>query len=430
MAKARAVSVSTACLTKDEIIHKGMAIDTELCVMCGLCVAVCPVSALTLVQSEVEPFIAFSYGCSDCGLCYHICPGKDIPLRDLDKFVFGRERNIYTEAIGIIRNCYQANAVEPEIRARGASGGVVTALLLYALERKRIAAANVVGFDKVQPWKAKPILATTRDEIIGAANSKYTIVPTLAVLAESKARRFPGNIGCVGLPCQIHGLRKLQCYYPNHRLSKKIAFTIGIHCNSARPMSYNEYILREQFGIKSLEDIRSLDYRKGKAPNAYAEVVKRNGEVVKTSRYVWMGHRDFFSGRCLLCWDWGAELADVSVGDFLGPAASGSDVHLGASTLIVRTEVGDQLVREAVDAGYLKVYPTPTEPLLYSPSFLAKKFGRATALMAIKKFGWLCPDYQYQILPVEQFDKVGLSGGVSIEERELFWARKGVHALA
>ena len=417
-------------LTKEEIIQKGLAIDTALCTMCGLCVAVCPTSVIKVIQPEAELHFSFGYGCNDCGICYRICPGRDIPLRDLDKFIFGRERDPKTEPLGIMRACYQANATDPEIRATGASGGVATALLVYALEKKQVSAATVVAFDKEQPWKAKPILATTRQQIIDAANSKYAIIPMNAVLAEPEVNRLSGQLACVGLPCHVHSLRKLQYHYSNHRLSRKIAFIVGVHCAKTGLMEYNENILKEYLGLKSLNEIRSLKYRIGKPPNTHVEIVKTDGEVIEASKYIWFTDAQSVYGRCMLCWDWGAELSDVSVGDFFGPAARGSDVQLGSSTLIVRTSIGEQLVKDAVKAGYLTVYPTPIEPVLRSWGFVGKKLGHAMTLTACKKHGWPCPDYQYQIEPVELLDKAALVCGLSIDERERFWACRGVHALS
>ena len=398
--------------------------------MCGLCIAVCPVGALGLTQSGSDLSITFKGKCVDCGICYQICPGKNVPLKDLDRFLFGRERDLKVEFLGIIKACYQANAADPEIRAKGASGGVVTALLVYALEKRLISAANVIVFDKEQPWKAKPMLATTREEIINAAQSKYVIVPANAALTKPEVSNLSGALACVGLPCHVHGIQKLRYYYSDHFLSKKVAFIIGIHCGGATSMGRNESWLRKYFGVESLNDIERLSYRKGKGNNAYAEVVRRDGELIRLGRSVSAGPRDNTAERCMLCWDWSAELSDVSVGDFFGPAASGSDVHLGASTLIVRTQFGEKLVRGAVEEGYLKIYPTPIDPVVRSYGFMVKKHGRATALVTFKKYGLPCPDYQYEVEPMGPLDKESTAIGTSIEERELFWAKRGIYPLS
>ncbi|MBI2859176.1 MAG: Coenzyme F420 hydrogenase/dehydrogenase, beta subunit C-terminal domain, partial [Chloroflexi bacterium] len=411
--------------------QKGLAIGSELCTLCGLCVAVCPTSALALTASGTEPGVSLVGKCNDCGICYSICAGKDVPLRDLDRFVFGRERKAVREEqlIGIARACYQANAVDSGIRASGASGGAITALLVHALESKRVSAASVVAFDRQHPWKAKAVLATTRQEILDGANSKYVIVPINSVLGGPQVDKLPGQIGCVGLPCQVHSLRKLQYHYPKHRLSKKIAFIIGVHCGTNRRMADVESLFQENLGVKSLDEIRSLSFRKGKSPKVELEIVKTSGEIANAKKHGWQT-RKTVAGRCMLCLDWGAELSDVSVGDFFGPAASNSDVHLGASTVVVRTEVGEQLVRAAVDAGYLRAYPTPVEPLMRSAGLAQKKLGCACAVTAFARHGRPCPDYQYEIEPMRPLDKAGVSSGMPIEEREQFWAQMGVKALS
>ncbi len=415
---------------REEAIRKGLAINTGLCTMCGLCVAVCPTGNLALTQSRADPYIAFGETCNDCGMCRDICPAKDVPLKELDNFLFGRERDFKKELLGITRACYQANATDPEIRSKGTSGGVVTALLVYALEKKLISAANVVVMDKKQPWKAVPVLATTREEIICSSQSKYVIVPVNAGLVDPEIKKLSGTVGCVGLACHVHGLRKLQFGYPDHFLGKKVGFIIGVACATNRPMSVNEYVMKKQFGLKCLDEIKNLSYRKGKAAAAYGEIIKVDGEVLQANKYYKYKYpRHLAAGRCMLCWDWGAELADVSVSDFFGPAAPGSDVHSGASTLMVRTQSGEQLVNGAVEKGYIKVYPTPAEPVLRSSGLMGKKLGRATALMAFKKFGFPCPDYQYEIEPTDLPDKTSLACAVSVEERERFWEKMGIRPM-
>jgi coenzyme F420 hydrogenase subunit beta len=417
-------------LNRTELVRRGLAAGTKLCTMCGLCVAVCPTGNIRLDLSKTDPRIAVGRKCNGCSLCYSVCPGRDIPLKELDEFLFGRERDLKAETLGVSSACYQAHAVDPEIRAQGASGGVATALLIYALEKGIISAAAVVAYDKNQPWRAKPVLATTRRDILGAAQSKYVVVPVNAVLAESEIKPLSGRLGCVGLPCHVHGLRMLQYRFPGHSLSRKLAFTLGIFCGTAQPMSSNESVLKNRFGVKSLDEIKSLSYRKGKGLNTCSEVVKSDGNIIRADKYVWLTPKSLLAGRCMLCWDWGAELADLSVGDFFGPAAPGSEVQLGASSLVVRTEAGKLLVAGAVEAGYIKVFPTPVEPLVRSAGFIGKKLGRAATLMACKKMGWEAPDYQYEIEPMALPDKAGLASSMSTEERERFWAERGIHALS
>ncbi|MBI2859025.1 MAG: Coenzyme F420 hydrogenase/dehydrogenase, beta subunit C-terminal domain [Chloroflexi bacterium] len=418
-------------LSKESLITNGLALDTGLCTMCGLCVALCPSSALTLVGAPLDPTIGITGHRSGCGLCYSICPGRKVPLRELDRFVFGMERadRIEEKLLGIMQSCYQGNATDPEIRASGASGGVVTALLAYALAHGLVSVATGVAFDKNEPWHARPVLARDRQQVIASANSKYVIVPMNAILTRSNIRGTGGQVGCVGLACHVQALRMLQWRYPGHYLSCKISFIIGVHCGSNWPMTEVELAVKGQLGVSSLEEVGRLTYRKGKSPEVCVEVAKRNGETGRMNKHSW--HKSVsVARRCRLCLDWGAELSDVSVGDFFGPAAKSSDVHLGASTVIVRTDAGKRLVEGAVEAGCVALYPTPIEPVLRSAGLNSKKFGCASALEAFRKYGWPCPAYQYAVEPLRFPEPASLSSGLSIEKREQYWEQIGVIPLA
>ena len=162
-----------------------------------------------MVYVDHEPEPNLSGQCTDCGLCYELCPGQDVPLPALDQMVFGRERQPERELLGIYRRCVAAHAVAPDIRAAGAAGGVVTALLVYALEQGSIEGALVGQMDPKEPWHTVPVLATTSEEVIASAQSKYQVVATNAALS----RLLEGGhkmIGHVGLGCHTEALRKLQ----------------------------------------------------------------------------------------------------------------------------------------------------------------------------------------------------------------------------
>lgn len=54
-----------------------ITIKHESCIMCGTCVAVCPVKALEAAPEKIEHF---PEKCIDCGLCVSSCPVKIITL--------------------------------------------------------------------------------------------------------------------------------------------------------------------------------------------------------------------------------------------------------------------------------------------------------------------------------------------------------------
>jgi Pyruvate/2-oxoacid:ferredoxin oxidoreductase delta subunit len=92
-------------------------IDAGLCTACGTCVAVCPKESITWDQ-EQEKAIVSALCKSSCPLCFKVCPGKDIPVPDLEKFIFGRQRSLedYREHyLGISERCLQGYATDSKL---------------------------------------------------------------------------------------------------------------------------------------------------------------------------------------------------------------------------------------------------------------------------------------------------------------------------
>ncbi|RKY82808.1 ferredoxin [candidate division KSB1 bacterium] len=51
--------------------NRGILIDTNLCDLCGACVAVCPEDAIILQERNIE---VMQDRCTKCGLCAAVCP--------------------------------------------------------------------------------------------------------------------------------------------------------------------------------------------------------------------------------------------------------------------------------------------------------------------------------------------------------------------
>ena len=56
---------------------------------------------------------------------------------------------------------------------------------------------------------------------------------------------------------------------------------------------------------------------------------------------------DFIRGSCKICHDFTARLSDISVGGVGSPE--------GWTTIIVRTDLGEKIVKEAAEAGYIEI---------------------------------------------------------------------------
>ncbi len=148
-----------------EVVHKG------ICMYCGACIASCPIDILFHSDNE-EPIMRGT--CAACQVCYYSCPRIELPVAEIENRIFGRERTVDEAILGVHIGSYSVRAKDPEIVANAQDGGAVSALMLYALEKKIIDYALVSGFTSREPWKPAPKVARTRQELIDNAGSEYT----------------------------------------------------------------------------------------------------------------------------------------------------------------------------------------------------------------------------------------------------------------
>lgn len=329
-------------------------INPELCTLCGTCFGICPSNALVIDGEKIR----LEGECNYCGLCYDICPGREVNFPMVNKHSFGdRERDF---EIGTYKSINISYSKDVEIRTHGASGGVVTSLLIFLLERDLIDGAIVVGMNKEAPWHYEFKIARTREEILRSSNSKYTLIPLNAVLKEIKYEE--GNFAFVGLPCHIHGIRKLQI--EGWKDVHKIKYLIGLFCGFNMHFTATTYLI-DKLGIDK-DDIMSLEYRGGEYPGGFVIKTKNGCEKFLEKFYYNLLNPMYVPKRCLLCVDLMNEFADISVGDIW---TEGVEKH---STVIVRSEKGEKLFREIVNQGHLSTKEISRNELLRSHSHLIK----------------------------------------------------------
>ncbi len=327
-------------------------IDARFCTQCGACVSICPVGAIAADRNGVH----LQGECIDCGLCYRFCPGREIDFGALSETYLGSPPR--DSLMGHYRQLLVAQANSEEVRDRAASGGVVTALLVHLLQTKRISGALGVTMDRDRPWECAPTLLTSTEEARAAAQSKYSLVALDALLRQ--ARQQAGPFAVVGLPCHVHGLRRLQ------RLGsfrEKFPLVIGLFCGfNLEPAATLHLISKAGF---RREDVAQLQYRGGPWPGGlviHSRDGRRHSMAKNDYSYVNLMH---VPRRCLVCPDLTNELADLSVGDSWLKEYAG-----GWSTVICRSALGEHLIAEAADAGVLRVEEISREDILRSHGHL------------------------------------------------------------
>lgn len=371
-------------------LHRDV-ISQGLCTGCGSCIGICPTKGTVMKYIDHEPEPVLNGTCSDCSLCYEICPGKEIPFPSMEDLVFGRKKDIQKEPLGIFRTCRAGYAVDNRVRNSGASGGIASALLIYTLEQGIIDLAMVGELGADVPWHTKPLAASSKEEILKAAKTKSQIVFTNALIGEALTKGK--NVGLIGLGCHIHALRKLQLKYPTHRMSKSLSFSLGLFCFSNYYSLATELLILERTPIKSLDEVAKVEYRIGK-PHGNFRVTHKDGQIytvpgTEAHAFFRLYRRD----RCKMCIDWCNEFADIALGDYWGPPVDGKDMKLGWSTIIVRTQLGERLLKDAESKGYIVTFPTDAKYLTFCGGFYQKKHTNVYNMMKRQRYKLPVPNF-------------------------------------
>ncbi|MFC1483381.1 coenzyme F420 hydrogenase/dehydrogenase beta subunit N-terminal domain-containing protein [Candidatus Margulisiibacteriota bacterium] len=93
------------------------------------------------------------------------------------------------------------------------SGGFVSTMLIYLLDRKIIDGTVVTRWRKDDPFLPETYIARNKKEVLEAVGSKYIPVPTNVIIKNLLKEK--GKFAFVGTSCQIHGMRKTEELFPN-----------------------------------------------------------------------------------------------------------------------------------------------------------------------------------------------------------------------
>lgn len=328
----------------DEIVHSGK------CIGCASCVTICPVDVFD--YRDERPVDTRTDACVLCVLCAEVCPVLRPPDKDLPALVRYREPS-RDEGYGPYSYGVYARTTRPDILARAQDGGMVSALLLHGLETGAWKGAILGDVMPDNPQIGRHKLATTEEEVLSCAASRYTYSPNTLAFQEAMQRDVK-PVALVGVPCQIDGVRLQQNSSIRSAMSSwyrsNVALSIGLFCSEAFT---HESIAR-------LAETIDVDPERIENINIKGKVVVRldDGEVINTSL---KEYRKWARPACLYCLDYSAEHADIGAGGI------GLD---GWTYTLVRTEAGHRALSSAIDAGWIETRPLDDEP---RGEFLMKK---------------------------------------------------------
>ncbi len=323
----------------------------RLCLGCGACAPACSENAIKLedvFEYGIRPVVDTSK-CEKCGECLKVCPGIEI-TQDIS---YDKNIKELEHAWGPVLEVWEGYAVDPEIRFKGSSGGVATALALYNLEVQDASRVLHIGAKEENPLQNTVYFSSSGDELVSRSGSRYAP----AAVCEKLGSIIENSETCVfiGKPCDIAALRKAR--QNNKHLENKIKCTISIFC-AGTPSTEGTYKLLNRLNVEP-DDVSALRYRGYGWPGMTCVQLKDSANQEKKLSYqqswdeILSKHTQF---RCRLCPDSTGQLADISCGDPWYRDRKNDEE--GWSLILVRTNRGREILHKAVEHGYLKIIPT------------------------------------------------------------------------
>jgi len=309
-------------------------IQAGLCCGCGACINLCP-----YFQSYRGKTAAL-FPCNlETGRCFAYCPKVELDPDVLSRFLFKQPYD--GSPLGAVRSIHISHAGAKVKKQAFQSGGTVSALIYFALRSKRIGSAVLTGRDGFLPV---PSRVTRPADVFRQSLSKYAAAPTLSALNQAVAEGCR-DLGVVATPCQAAAVAQMRSNpMKDPSFTDPTALVVGIFCTWALDFRRFEAFLAQRV---SLPDIIKIDVPP--PPASVLEVYLKEGKREFPLDEI----RALVPEACLYCPDMTAEFADVSVGVLEG--------RPDMNTLIVRTERGEEIVREARRLGYLELYDLPDE---------------------------------------------------------------------
>ncbi|MBN1599495.1 MAG: Coenzyme F420 hydrogenase/dehydrogenase, beta subunit C-terminal domain [Bacteroidales bacterium] len=369
---------------KFETLRKKV-IKPGLCTHCGTCVGLSN-GVLHFNETSKGPLPDGDLSCDIPDEAFDACPGKGLHYGNLNKIIFNTLPDNWL--IGNYKNLYVGYSGNDDIRLKGASGGVITQILIYLMKTKQIDGAVVLKHGIPKPWLAEPIIATSEKEIIEASQSVYAPIPVNTILEEVKS--FTGKVAFVGLPDQVASIRYLQSV--QHPSVKNIEYVLGPYVGINM---YAGSVLRfaRSNGIKNPDSIKEVKYRDGEWPG-YLRITTHDNKTVKAEKFYYNYLLPFYITRSTLySIDFTNDLTDISVGDAWNPVYEKEGK--GFAVVIARNEKAAKLLQQMKKEKALILEEKLLNDILNMHGHMLdfKKRGAFVRMSFRKALGRRIPDY-------------------------------------
>jgi coenzyme F420 hydrogenase subunit beta len=327
-------------------------ITSGLCTGCAGCVIACPhdVIGYTHEPGAYKPFHLEDelgpddciHGQKGCTSCTRACPRFRAWEPSADEHLFARVRQP-DEVSGIYQDVLLTKASDEMVHRMGQDGGLVSAILLWALDHGYIDAALVSYLEgDGGDWKARPGVASNRDEVLAAAGSRYTYSANTLALGEAQERGFT-KLALVGMSC-MSSVPPVMWSRKVGKVGKPFVFNIGLLCSKTFDDSIFDELFLTKYGLRK-QDMVKMNIK------GVFQIWMRDGayhEIPLKECHAWTREG------CIHCPDFAAEHADISTG--------GIGENDDWTLTIVRTDLGREIISRMIDDGSIVARPGDSDP--------------------------------------------------------------------
>jgi coenzyme F420 hydrogenase subunit beta len=326
-------------------------ITSGLCTGCAGCVISCPHDVIGYKHEPgaYKPFhLEEELGLDDCihgqkgcTSCTRACPRFRAWEVEADDHLHGRIREP-GEVAGIYKDILLTRASNDVVYETGQDGGLVSAILIWCLENGIIDGALTSGLEGGTGWKAVPMVATSREEVLAGAGSRYTYSANTIAFDEAQEKGL-SNLALVGMSCQT-SIGPVMWSRKIGKVSKPIKLNIGLLCSKSFDDSLFDELFEVKYGLPK-EQIKKMNIK------GVFQIWTHDGgyhEINLKECHAWTREG------CNHCPDFAAEHADISTGG-IGDATDWT-------LTIVRTELGRAIIEAMVADGVIQTRPGDDDP--------------------------------------------------------------------
>jgi coenzyme F420 hydrogenase subunit beta len=298
---------------------------------------------------------------------------------------------------------WQGSAVDPEVRFRGSSGGLLSALSLYCLEAGGFGGVVHAGMDPEVPWMNRNYVSRNRADILARCGSRYA--PSMPCAALGDIATDGGLHVFIGKPCDAAAVSELRQRVAEVRA--RVGLVLTFFC-AGTPSTKGTLDLIDLLDVNR-EAVKEVHYRGEGWPGDFRVVSDLPLETKRLSyKDSWGKLTAYRPLRCNLCPDGLGRVADIACGDAW--EAYGQNGDPGRSIVLVRTDRGREILAGALRAGYVAVERvTPDNVLRAQSNLLKRRRGLFGCLAAFRMVGAPIPAYEGFSL-ARSWLRIGLKG--------------------